>query len=185
MMRRGHRQQALSFNKQAAGYTRGPPFRYRRRVKQTNRPLHRARRIGRTSVAGRLSHVSVGHAQSKLSSCARLRGQSSDLLESLSACRDLEVPCSKVLNLKEVTHELPGVLCNHHAVRLRYAPQARCKVRRLPYDGLLLRSARPDQIAHHNQSRRNADPRLQGGMGLQIAHGGHQLQRRGQRCPWQ
>ena len=43
------------------------------------------------------------------------------------------------------------------AVRLCDALQASGKVRRLAYDGLLLRSARADQVADNHQPGRNAD----------------------------
>ena len=88
----------------------------------------------------------------------------------------LEVLCSKVLKLEQVAHELSSALGNDHAVRLCNALQARCKVRRLADDGLLLRSARADQIADDHQSRRDADARLQGRVGLQIAYRSDQLQ---------
>ena len=66
----------------------------------------------------------------------------------------------KVLKLEQVAHELPSALRNDHAVRLCNALQARRKVRRLAYDGLLLRSARADQVADDHQSRCDADARL-------------------------
>ena len=59
---------------------------------------------------------------------------------------------------------------NHDAVRLRNALQARRKVRRLANDGLLLRSARPDQVADDHKTRCDADAGLQGRVGLQIAY---------------
>ena len=68
----------------------------------------------------------------------------------------LEVLCSKVLKLEQIAHELPSALRNHDAVRLCNALQACRKVRRLAYDGLLLRSTRTDQIADYHQSRCDA-----------------------------
>ena len=59
----------------------------------------------------------------------------------------------KVPKLEKVAHELAGGLGNHNAVRLRYALQARCKVRRLADDGLLLRSARAYQVAYNDETR--------------------------------
>jgi class 3 adenylate cyclase len=58
---------------------------------------------------------------------------------------------SEVLKLEQFAHELPSALRNDHAVRLRNALQARRKVRRLPNDGLLLGSARSDQITDDHQ----------------------------------
>jgi hypothetical protein len=78
----------------------------------------------------------------------------------------LEVLCSKVVKLEQVAEELSRALRNDHAVGLRDALQARCKVRGLPYDCLLLRRARSDQIADHDQSGRNADADLEGRVGL-------------------
>ena len=54
------------------------------------------------------------------------------------------------------------------AVRLCNALQACRKVWRLADDGLLLRSARADQVADDHQARRNADTGLQGRVGLQV-----------------
>ena len=84
--------------------------------------------------------------------------------------------CSEVLKLEQVAHELPGAFRNHDAVRLRNALQARRKVRRLAYDGLLLRSARADQVADDHQTRCDADARLEGRVGLQATYSSDQLQ---------
>ena len=84
-------------------------------------------------------------------------------------CDALEVLCPKVLKLEQIAQELSGALSNHDAVRLRNALQARGKVWRLANDGLLLRSARSDQIADDHQSRCDADTRLQGRVGLQTS----------------
>ena len=81
----------------------------------------------------------------------------------------LEVLCSKVLKLEQIAQELSRAFGNDNAVRLCNALQARRKVRRLANDGLLLRSARADQVADDHQSRCNADTGLQGGVGLQGA----------------
>ena len=75
-------------------------------------------------------------------------------------CDALEVLCSKVLKLEQIAHELARALRNDHAVRLCNALQACRKVRRLANDGLLLRSARADQVADDHQTRRDADTRL-------------------------
>ena len=48
---------------------------------------------------------------------------------------------------RQVTDEPASALCNEDAVRLRNTLQARRKVRGLAYDGLLLRSAGPNQVA--------------------------------------
>jgi hypothetical protein len=77
---------------------------------------------------------------------------------------------AKVLKLEQVAHELPSAVRNDHAIRLCEALQARREVRCLANDCLLLRSARPDQVADHYQSRRNADPRLEGRVGLQSTY---------------
>ena len=82
-------------------------------------------------------------------------------------CDALEVLCSEVLKLEQIAHELSSALGNDDAVRLRNALQACRKVRRLADDGLLLRSARADQVADDHQSRCDADTRLQGRVGLQ------------------
>ena len=62
------------------------------------------------------------------------------------------------------------------AVRLCNALQARRKVRRLAYDGLLLRSAGADQIADDHKARCDAYTRLERRVGLQGAYGSNQLQ---------
>ena len=82
----------------------------------------------------------------------------------------------KVLKLEQVAHELPCAFSNYDAVRLCNALQACGKVRRLAYDGLLLRSAGPDQVADDHEPRRDADARLQGRVGLQSSHCRDQLQ---------
>ena len=78
-----------------------------------------------------------------------------------------EVLRSQVLKLKQVAHELPGALRNDHAVRLRNALQARRKVRRLTYDGLLLRSPGADQVAYDHEARCDADTGLKGRVRLE------------------
>ena len=88
----------------------------------------------------------------------------------------LEVLCSEVLKLEQIAHELSRTFGNHDAVRLCNALQACRKVRRLAYDGLLLRSARADQIADDHQPRCDADTRLQGRVGLQSTYRSDQLQ---------
>jgi hypothetical protein len=82
-------------------------------------------------------------------------------------CNALEVLCSEVLKLEQIAEQFSRAFGNHYAVRLCDTLQARRKVRRLAYDCLLLRSARPNQVADHHQSGRNADTRLQGRVGLQ------------------
>src|SRR5262249_26966913 len=68
-----------------------------------------------------------------------------------------QVVCTKVLKLEQVAHELPGTVGNDHTVRCCNTLQARSKVRRLAYDGLLLRSTGTDQVADNDQTRRDAD----------------------------
>ena len=67
-----------------------------------------------------------------------------------------EVLSSEVLKLEQIAHELPSTFGNHDAVRLRDALQACRKVRRLAYDGLLLGSARADQVADDHKTRCDA-----------------------------
>ena len=95
-----------------------------------------------------------------------------------STCNALEFLRAKVFKLEEAAHELPSALCNDHHVRLRDALQARRKIWRLANDGLLLRSARPDQVAHNHQTRCDTHTRLHDRVGLQSTHCSHQLQRR-------
>jgi hypothetical protein len=73
----------------------------------------------------------------------------------------LEVLCSKVVKVKEIANELSRTFGNDHSVWFRNALQACRKVRRLAYDGLLLRSTRPDQITDYHQSRCDADTGLE------------------------
>jgi hypothetical protein len=84
----------------------------------------------------------------------------------------------RVLKLKQVAHELLSARGNDHAVRLRNALQARRKIRRLTYDGLLLGSAGADQVADDYEARSDADARLEGRLGLQGTYSSHQLQAR-------
>ena len=84
--------------------------------------------------------------------------------------------CPEVLKLEQIAEELSRAFGNHDAVRLRNALQACRKVRRLADDGLLLRSARSDQVADDHQPGRDADARLQGRVGLQSAYSSDQLQ---------
>ena len=104
----------------------------------------------------------------KLGQAARVESLEAAFDRSRSQCRPsshrpcdaLEVLRSKVLKLEQIAHELPSALRNDDAVRLRNALQARRKVRRLANDGLLLRSARADQVADDHQARCDADTRL-------------------------
>jgi hypothetical protein len=67
-------------------------------------------------------------------------------------------------------------LRNHDCVRLCNTLQACRKVRGLAYDGLLLGSARTNQVTDDHQSRCDSDPRLKGRVGLQSTYGSDQLQ---------
>jgi hypothetical protein len=87
-----------------------------------------------------------------------------------------EIPCSQVLKLEQVAHELARALCNDHAVRLRDALQARGKIRRFADNGLLLRGALPDEVANDHHPRGDAYARLEGRVGLQITCSRYQLQ---------
>ena len=69
-------------------------------------------------------------------------------------------PFAQGLKLEQVAHRASACFGNHHVVRLRNALQARSKVRRLAYDGLLLRSTRADKVADDHQPRCDADTRL-------------------------
>jgi hypothetical protein len=71
-----------------------------------------------------------------------------------------QVPRSQVLKLEQVTHELPTAFRYDDAVRLPNALKARCKIRRLAYDGLLLRSAGPDEVTDDHETRGDADTGL-------------------------
>jgi hypothetical protein len=73
---------------------------------------------------------------------------------------------TKVINLEQVTDELPSTLSNDDAVRLGYALQPGRKVRRLAYDATLLSLSRADQIANHHKSRGDAYARLESRMGF-------------------
>src|SRR5215472_12944587 len=85
---------------------------------------------------------------------------------------------AEVVKLEQIAHELAGTLRNHNAVRLRHTLQARRKVWRLTDYGLLLRSARPDEVADNHQSRCDADSRLQGRTDPQSPYANYQLQPR-------
>ena len=78
----------------------------------------------------------------------------------------LEVLCPEVLKLKQVAHKPSCALRNDHAVRLCNALQACRQVRRLADNGLLLRSARADQVPHDYEARCDAYTRLKGRVGL-------------------
>ena len=56
--------------------------------------------------------------------------------------------------------------------------QTRREVRRFAYDGLLLRSARADQIADNDEPRCDANTSLEGRVGFRPADGSHQVQPR-------
>ena len=78
-------------------------------------------------------------------------------------CDTLQVLGSEVLKLEQDCQRSFRVLSrDNHAVGLRDALQARRKVWRLADDGLLLRSAGPDQITNDHQTRRDTDTLLQG-----------------------
>jgi hypothetical protein len=87
-----------------------------------------------------------------------------------------EILTVPVFKLEEAAHELPTALRNDHVVWVRDALQARGKVRRLAHDGLLLRSARTDQVADDDQTRCDANARLQRCLRLESTHSQYQLQ---------
>jgi hypothetical protein len=110
---------------------------------------------------------------------------------SLSQCRPgsrrprnaLEVLCSEVLKLEQITKELSRIFGNDHAVGLCNSLQARRKVRRLTNNASLLRLSGADQVADDHKTRCDADARLEGRMGLQSANSSDQLQPR-THCPF-
>ena len=81
-------------------------------------------------------------------------------------CDTLEVLSSEVLKFEQVAKKLSRLPRDNHAVGLRDALQTGRKVWRLADDGLLLRSAGPDQITNDHQTRRDTDTRLQGCVAL-------------------
>src|ERR1700688_2387855 len=99
--------------------------------------------------------------------CSASKRPSAELARSAAKARTgpvmpFEVSCPQVLKLEQIAKELAGVFSNHHAIRVCNALQTRRKVGRLAYNGLLLRSARADQIADDHQSRRDTDTSLEG-----------------------
>ena len=86
--------------------------------------------------------------------------------------------CSEVLQLEQIAEELSRALGDDDRIRLGNALQPCREVRRLADDAALLRLARSDQIADHDQSGRNADAGLQWRAGLQPAYRLDQLQPR-------
>ena len=82
----------------------------------------------------------------------------------------------KVLKLKEIAKQLSRALGDDHFIWFRDALQARGEVRCLADNCLLLRSAGADQIANYNQTGCDADPRLEGPVGLQSTYSRDQLQ---------
>src|SRR5215475_15590071 len=83
---------------------------------------------------------------------------------------------SKVPQLEEITEKPERGICNHDHVWFGNALKPGCKVRCLANDGLLLRSAGADQVANDHQPGCDANPSLQGCMGLEAAHRSRQLQ---------
>ena len=88
----------------------------------------------------------------------------------------LEVLCAEVFKFEQVAQELAGAFGNHDAVRFCKALQTRGEVRRLAHNAALLGLSRSNQVANHDQTRRNANARLQGRAGLQDADRSDQLQ---------
>ena len=73
----------------------------------------------------------------------------------------LEVLCPEVLKLEQIAEKSSRAFGDDHHVRLGDPLQARREVRRLADDAALLRLARSDQVADHDQPGGNADARLQ------------------------
>ena len=67
----------------------------------------------------------------------------------------------EVLKLEQIAEKLSRALGDDNHVRLGDALQARREVRRLADDAALLRLARSDQVADHDQPGGNADTGLQ------------------------
>jgi hypothetical protein len=78
----------------------------------------------------------------------------------------LEFVGAKVFKLEQVSHEPSSALRNDDTAGLGNPLQPCRKVRRLAYDSLVLRSARPDQVADDHEAGCDADARLQGRVGL-------------------
>ena len=76
-------------------------------------------------------------------------------------------PVLQVLQARRGYQRACGCFGNPHLVGLRNAWQASGKIGRLAYDGLLLGSARADQIANDYQTRWDADARLKRRVGFQ------------------
>ena len=77
----------------------------------------------------------------------------------------LEVFQPEIPEFEEIAEEPSRPVGNDDPIRLRYPLQARRKVRRLADDAALLRLARADKIADHNQTRRDPDADMQGRTG--------------------
>jgi hypothetical protein len=110
----------------------------------------------------------VESLEAALDRCGSQSGPSSH-----GACYTFQFLRPKVLKLEKVAYEPAGTLSNDDTVRLRHSLQARRKVRRLAYDGLLLRRAGANKVSHDYQSRCDADAGLKGRVGLQAAHRSH------------
>ena len=73
----------------------------------------------------------------------------------------------KVLELEQIADKFSRAGTYDDGVWLGYALQARCEVRRLADDRLLLSRTRPDQVADHNEPGRDAHTGLHWNRGLQ------------------
>jgi hypothetical protein len=73
-----------------------------------------------------------------------------------------EIPRPKVLKVEEGTEKSSRAVGYDDCIRLGDPLQSCCKVRSFPDNATLLSFARADQLADHNEPRRDADAHLQG-----------------------
>ena len=81
----------------------------------------------------------------------------------------LELPVPEVLELEKTTKQFPRAFCDHHRVWMGNLLQTCSEIGRYAHD--IVRLARPDQVADHDKTRRNADSRLQWGVRFELANG--------------
>jgi hypothetical protein len=87
----------------------------------------------------------------------------------------LNAPRSKIIELEETAEKSSRAFSHDDHIWCGETLQARRKVRRLAYYAALLRLARLDEVADHDQSGCNTNPDLQGGARVEPSHSRSQI----------
>ena len=99
-----------------------------------------------------------------------------DLVDRDSGVKAFERPCAERFEFEEIAQETPRGLRDQHAAAWRKFLQPGRQVRRLTHDRFLPREPLADEIAHHDEPRRDANVELDADLPFEPRNGRHQIE---------